>query len=489
MSIIERAPSVPESDSTSIAALHTAFAEQKRAFTADPYPSLDERVAQIQAVVEVVLAHRDEMKAALQADFGRHPEAVADLIEILGVAARAEYNLRHLEEWMRADERELDPALWGGASASVRPQPKGVIGNMVPWNFPFDISFGPLIDMLGAGNRVILKPSDLSPACGELIASMIAKAFEPERVTVVCGGLELAKAFPTLAWDHLLYTGGPAVGKSVMRAAAENLVPVTLELGGKSPAILAADSVDATSVANVIGMKLLKSGQVCVAPDHVLVPRDQLDEFVTLATDHVREMVPGASGGQDVTGIIADQHLERLERMLDQARDAGYTVIQPDADGEVNRETRQMPLSLVVDPGEELDVVREEIFGPILPVVPYDDLDEAIASINAGERPLGLFIYTQDSETADHVLATTHSGGACVNLSVLHGALAPLPFGGSGNSGMGRHHGVEGFREFSNPRGVFVRGKSEDVVDAFNPPYRTLEAIVEAGYAQIDGAA
>ncbi|MCU1545666.1 MAG: aldehyde dehydrogenase [Homoserinimonas sp.] len=477
---------VEEDDKTAIARLKEIHQAQKRAFIAHPYPTFAEREALVNAVVGMVLSHRQEMKDALHADFGWHPEPIADLIEVLGMASRAQYTLAELPKWMAEDRREIDPGMWGAASATVRYQPKGVIGNMVPWNFPFDIGFGPLIDMLAAGNRVILKPSDLGPNCGALMASMIASTFDENQVAVSLGGFELAKAFPSLAWDHLMFTGSPATGKKVMEAAAQNLVPVTLELGGKSPAIVTAGAVNEATVTNLIGMKLLKSGQVCVAPDHVFVPRTSLDTFIELVRTHVSTNLPGHTASDDSTGIISDRHLDRLLAMVDQARDAGYEVIQPEVGASTNREKRQTPLTLVVNPGPELDVMKEEIFGPILPVIAYDDLDEVIASLNAGERPLGLYVYSHDEAIISHVLESTTSGGVCVNLSLIHGAIPQLPFGGIGNSGMGRHHSVEAFREFSNARGVLVRGSAPDNIDAINPPYRSLEGMISAIYAQID---
>ena len=486
MSIIEHDITEVAEDGQEIERLQRLVALQKAAFLADPYPSLETRTERINALVGAVIAHREEIKASMVSDFGWHPGSLVDLIEVLGIGGRAQYVLSHLEEWMSPEERDIDPAMWGDASAQIRHRPKGVVGNMVPWNFPFDIAFGPLVDMLAAGNRVIIKPSDYSVAGGEVIRAVVESVFAEDLVAVVTGGIELARTFPTMAWDHLMYTGSPNVGRLVMRAAAENLVPVTLELGGKNPVIVAADAVDEATVTQVIGMKLLKSGQVCTAPDHVYVPRAQLDRFVSLVQDHVQANLPDFTASQDATGIISERHLDRLLGMVSQARDAGYRVVEPDEGGVVDRVTRRMRFAMVVEPGPELDVMREEIFGPVLGVLPYDDLDEVIASVNAGERPLGLYVYTADRAVAERVMNQTSSGGVCVNLCLLQGALAPLAFGGVGNSGMGRHHGVEGFREFSYPRGVFSRGTGADVVDLINPPYRALEGMIDGAFSAMD---
>ncbi len=465
-------------DGPAIADLHRLFELQRSAFLADPYPSAEERRGHLAALAGMVLGHREEIRAAMSADFAVHPELFTDLVEVLGVAGRAAYAIEHLDEWMAESERATDPGLYGTARAGVRYQPKGVVGTIVPWNFPFDLSVGPLVEMLAAGNRVIIKPSDHTPACAELLERMISATFPEDRVAVTVGGLPLAKEFPTLRWDHLLYTGSPAIGREIARAAAENLVPVTLELGGKCPAILAADSVDAASVREVIGTKLIKNGQMCISVDYALVPRAQVDDFVAHAERYLTEELPDYARSAHCTGIITERHLDRLVTLLDESRAAGARVVT--LGGEGDHATRRLPLSLVVDPPEHSRIMQEEIFGPILPVVPYDDLDDALAELNAGERPLGLYVYSKDPQLAEDVLRRTTSGGACINVCASQGALPSLGFGGIGQSGYGRHHGIEGFREFSNPRGVVVRGTG-DLIKAFLPPYgAAAQAIVDS---------
>lgn len=488
MTLIDRTETLDNADSDAIAVLHEAFERQRRAFVAGPLPTLDERRGHLEALAGMMMSNRDRIREAMSADFAVHPELFTDLIETLGVAGRAAYAIGQLEKWMADEVREADPAVFGSARAFIRHQPKGVIGNIVPWNFPFDLGVGPLVEMLAAGNRVIVKSSDFTPACGELLSEMIAATFEPERVTVAVGGLELAKTFPTLPWDHLLYTGSPSIGRVIMRAAAENLTPVTLELGGKCPAILTDRSVDETSVGNILGTKMIKNGQMCISVDYVLVPRAEVSEFIDLARRYVKERTPGYSSSNSCTGIITERHLDRLIEMRRQAVDAGYEVIDLEDGGMVNRDTRQMPLSLIVDPGNDLGVMQEEIFGPLLPVKPYDSLDDAIAFVNAGERPLGLYVFGDDEAATGKVLDSITSGGACVNTCAMQGAVPSLGFGGSGNSGMGRHHGIEGFREFSNPRGIVVRGEG-DLNEAFFAPYGdTLAAITSAAFGDAPGS-
>ena len=482
MSILEApahalaAPS--DDDRDAIAALRSAFEAQRVAFAADRRPGLDVRRERVGRIIPMMLANRERISEALRTDFGAHPAPAADLIETLGVVGRAQYVLQNLDAWMQPSPREMDPAMFGASRAYIQAQPKGVVGNIVPWNFPFDIGVGPMIEMLAAGNRVILKPSEYAPTSAALLREMIAAHFEPELAWVALGGLDLARAFADLPWDHLLYTGSPDVGRQIMAAAARNLTPVTLELGGKCPAVVLPGGVDAASVKSVIGTKIVKNGQMCVSVDYALVPRGEMDAFASLATEFMRQAAPDYAGGPDCTGIISLRHLDRLGDMLQEAEDRQSRIVALEPHGEVDRATRRMPMSLVLDPAPDLRIMKEEIFGPILPVVPYDDLEQALAFINAGERPLGLYVLGRDQQQIDHVLDTTHSGGAAVNTCALQGALPSLGFGGVGTSGMGRHHGVEGFREFSNMRGVVVQGEG-DQIDAFFAPYAKAAAIVD----------
>ena len=466
-------------DADAIGTLHDRFAAQKRAFLTDPYPSLEARIANLQALIAMMVANSDAIVAAMSADFGSHPAAASEMVEVMGVIARATHAIEALPGYMTPESRAVDPAFFGTATAAIRHQPKGVIGNIVPWNFPFDLAIGPLIDMLAAGNRAIIKPSEYTPACAALMARMIAETFDADLVTVIEGGLALSRAFADLRWDHLLYTGSPNVGREIMMAAARNLVPVTLELGGKCPAILTPGAVTAANVADVIGTKLIKSGQVCISVDYTLVPRDELDAFVTLATDHFRATTPAYSRSDDCAGIISERHLDRIAAMIDDARASGATIVDPEENSATDRATRRMPFTMIVDPGPDTRVMREEIFGPILPIVAYDGVDDAIAFVNAGERPLGLYVFGDDPAVTGRVVERTVSGGAAINACAMHAALPNMGFGGVGNSGMGRHHGPEGFREFSNPRGVFTRGTG-DAIPLFYPPYANAAAMLAA---------
>ena len=483
MSILETpvqasTPPDAQADHAAIAALRSAFDLQRRAFAADRRPTLEVRRERISRISPMMLGAREAIAQALAADFGAHPGPAADLLEVLAVVGRVGHVAEHLHIWMARDERPMDPGLFGTARAYMELRPKGVVGNMIPWNFPFDIGVGPMVEMLAAGNRVILKPSEYAPRCAQLLADMVAEHFEPDLAHVAVGGVELARAFCDLPWDHLMYTGNPGVGRQVMAAAARNLTPVTLELGGKCPAVLLPGSVDAETVKTVIGTKVVKNGQMCVSVDYALVPRDEMERFADLARAFMDGAAPGYSQGPDCTGIISLRHLERLEAMLQEARDAQSRIVTLEAeDAPADRAGRRMPMRLVLDPAPDLRIMQEEIFGPILPVVPYDDLQEALDRINDGERPLGLYVLGRDRTQVERVLAGTSSGGAAVNTCAVQAGLPSLGFGGSGMSGMGRHHGIEGFREFSIQRGVVERGEG-DHIDAFFAPYTKAGALV-----------
>src|SRR3954469_17670761 len=399
MALIEQDARPSTNDADAIEELEQIVGRQRAAFLADPYPSLEERMGLLQALAGMVMGHRSQIQEAMNSDFGVHPDTATDLIEVLGVAGRAAYAAGHLEQWMAADPRETDPQLYGSGKAFVLPQPKGVVGNIVPWNFPFDLSVAPLVEMLAAGHRVVIKAPESTRACAEVLRDMVRGTFDPERVDVVVGGLELAKAFTAVRWDHLLYTGSPSIGREIAKAAAEQLVPVTLELGGKCPAILAEDSIDAETVHQILGTKAIKNGQMCISVDYCMVPRDKLEDFAQLCEAHARENMAGYCSSDSCTGIITERHLERLRSLLGEARERGADVrVLEDGPGGAEPAARQMPISLVVDPPEDLGLMREEIFGPILPVKAYDSLDEAVDYANDGERPLALYVFSQDDQ-------------------------------------------------------------------------------------------
>jgi coniferyl-aldehyde dehydrogenase len=464
-------------NTTTISELRSAFDQQRTAFAADPYPALEARLRSLATLRSVCAAVSGKLERALRADFGSHDRSIGLLWELSGVLSRIQYTESQLAAWLEPQDRGSEPA--GGARAYVRYQPKGVIGNMAPWNFPVDISLGPLVDILAAGNCAIVKPSELAPHSAELVRGAIAEHFDAKQVHVVTGGVELAEAFTQLPWDHLIYTGNPAVARKVLAAAAQNLVPVTLELGGKCPTLIAPDRVNDDSLAEVLSIKAVKSGQVCINTDYVLVPRAKLEEVVTALQRLWNSMFPSFSTSPSATGIINQRHYDRLSGYLAEAKTRGVRVVAlGDERGDPSR--RVLPLQLVIDPPDDLALMQDEIFGPILPIKPYDSVDQAVAYINAHERPLALYVFTDDAAVADDVLSRTTSGGACVNAIAVHSSLPSLPFGGIGHSGMGSHHGFEGFQTFSHARSVFRRG-AVNPWEIMRPPWgEPLAALAKA---------
>ncbi len=463
--------------------LNRIFHLQKEAFLCNPYPSAEQRIELMQRVPGMMRQHRERILAALDADFGGHSREQGDLVEIIGMFDRAKFNIDHVRQWMKPVRKAANPITMGKSKAYIRYQPKGVIGNMVSWNFPFDIGIGPMLDALGAGNRVIIKPSDMSLTCGQVLQEMIAETFDEDQVAVVNGDLELAKYFPTLPWDHLIYTGSGAVGREIMKAAAVNLVPVTLELGGKCPVIVGADKVtDPATIATIGGIKAIKRGQMCVSVDYCLVPESGLQAFTQALTDFMQQNFSAQNGAAHSCGIISERHLKRLNHLVAEARDAGAQVIQIGTD--LKPGERHMPFYLVVNPAEDLSVMREEIFGPIIPIKTYQTTQDAIRFVTKGDRPLGLYVFSDNAQFINEITRNTHSGGVAINAVAAQAAQPSLAFGGVGASGMGRHHGEEGFRELSNPRGYFVR-RPGGVLNWITPPYGadTRHLIEDAAYA------
>ena len=457
--------------------LRSAFERQRAGFAAAPYPTLEERQAALSALRGACAFVTPRIARALVADFGSHDPNIGLLWELSGVLARIQHASEQLPRWLEPVDRGSEPA--GGARSYVRYQPKGVIGNMAPWNFPVDISLGPLVDILAAGNRAIVKPSELAPHCAELVRQAVAENFQPDHVHVVTGGVQLAEVFTRVPSTTEIYTGNPTVARKVLAAAAENLVPVTLELGGKCPTLIAPDRVNEDSLAEVLSIKAVKSGQVCINTDYLLVPRAELERTVTTLQSLWARMFPSFVASESATGIIDRRHFTRLQGYLTEAQARGVRVVQLGHEA-ADLERRVLPLSLVVDPPDDLALMQEEIFGPILPIKPYDSLEQAIAYINAHERPLALYVFTDDEATADRVLSQTTSGGACVNAIATHASLPALPFGGIGHSGMGCHHGYEGFQTFSHARSIFRRG-AVNPWELMRPPWgEALEAVAKA---------
>ncbi|MDO9432843.1 MAG: coniferyl aldehyde dehydrogenase, partial [Phenylobacterium sp.] len=412
---------------------------------------------------------------ALNQDFGSRSKEATAFTDVAASIGPLKHARAHLTKWMRPEKRKPTPAILGlfGAKAEIRYQPKGVVGIISPWNFPVNLTFAPLAGVLAAGNRAMIKPSEFTPATSELMAVMFAGAFSDEEIAVVTGGPEVGQAFAGLAFDHMIFTGATNIARHVMRAAADNLVPLTLELGGKSPVILGQSADIAVASARIMNGKTLNAGQICLAPDYVLTPRESLEPFVAGAQAAVAKMFPTLKDNPDYTAIVAQRHYDRIKNYVDDARAKGARIVELKPDGEdlSQQEHRKIAPTLIIDPTDDMLVMQEEIFGPVLPVKTYGGIDEAIAYVNKGDRPLGLYYFGTDEAEREKVLNATTAGGVTINDVVFHVAQENLPFGGVGPSGMGSYHGVDGFREFSHAKSIYTQIKADKPLQQMRPPY------------------
>jgi coniferyl-aldehyde dehydrogenase len=402
------------------------------------------------------------------------------------VLGRTNYFLEHLPAWLARERIDLGPE-HGSSHGEILLLPKGVMGNIAPWNFAIESALIMCVDMLAAGNRVIVKPSELAPATAQAVADAVAAYFDPDLLGVVQGGPELAQEFAAMPWDHLTFTGSPRIGRLVAQTAARNMVPVTLELGGKNPALFAPDGVAEELVRLFLSFRTLKSGQVCTSPDLVLVPRAQIENWIALAKSVWQQAYPAYVGTDQCIGIINTAHFERLSGYVEEARARGVQIEGLNGDAP-DSARRHFPLTLVVDPPADLGCMTEEVFGPVIPVVPYDDFDSAFARINAGETPLGAYIATHDPALAARFIREVRSGGAAVNNFGLQGGHVALPFGGLGNSGQGCHSARQGFLNYSHAKSVFWGASDSIVHKVLEPPLSDLTGMAANGLYEASGS-
>ncbi|HEY0301148.1 MAG TPA: coniferyl aldehyde dehydrogenase [Rhizomicrobium sp.] len=447
--------------------------KQRQAHLKDGAPSAEKRLEWLDRSIALLIGHKDAITDALREDFGHRSVEASLFTDVAGSIGPLKHAKAHLKTWMKREKRKVTPAILGlfGAKAYVEYQPKGVVGVISPWNFPFNLTFTPLAGIFAAGNRVMIKPSEFTPRCSELMARMFASAYDESEVAVCTGGPEVGGAFSKLAFDHLLFTGATSIAYHVMKAAAENLVPTTLELGGKSPVIVG-DSADmALTAKRVMQGKTMNAGQICLAPDYVMVPEGKSREFVKQAADAIGTMFPTLKDNPDYTSVINQRHYDRLQGYLDDARAKGAEIVELNPAKEDFRQQpyHKIPPTLVLNPTDDMAIMKDEIFGPLLPVKTYNTVDEAIAYVNAHQRPLGLYYFGKDGPEQDKVLARTTSGGVSVNDTIMHVAMEDLPFGGIGPSGMGAYHGIDGFRTFSHAKAVF-RQTGRALTAVIRPP-------------------
>jgi len=453
-----------------LAGLRTAWMRQR--------PSLPQRRADLQRLRTTLKARLPDMAQAIAADFGHRSHHESLLADGMAVLSEIDHLLRHLRRWSRPRRASPGWRLWP-ARAEVRPVPVGVIGVIAPWNYPVNLALVPLATAIAAGNHVLLKPSEQAPQTAAFLRRLIAEAFPADRVAVVEGDAEVAAAFAALPLDHLVFTGSTAVGRKVMAAAAANLTPLTLELGGKSPAIVCADYPHAQAAARLATGKWFNAGQTCIAPDYVLAPDSLLPQLVEALRTQVRERYGDFSGPlPDYTRIINDAHYRRLRQAIDEARARGAEVIElANVDPARAERERLIAPTLVLRPPPDAQLMQEEIFGPVLPLLGYRTLDDAIAFVNARPRPLALYPFSRDRRQVERILEGIVAGGVTVNDSLLHFAASGLPFGGVGASGMGAYHGRAGFDAMSKLLPILWQ-RPRSATDRLKPPYAKIDRLL-----------
>jgi len=459
------------SGASGIEQLHSVLAAQRAGFLRDGPPSLAQRLASLDTLKRILLENTEAFVAAVAADFGHRSRHETLLADIAPCIEGIKHMRKHLSGWMKP-ERRATSINFLLAKARILRQPLGVIGIISPWNYPVYLAFSPIAAALAAGNRVMLKPSEYTPATSALMARVLAAAFPQEQVATVLGGPEVGEQFSRLAFDHLLFTGATSVGRHVMRAAAENLVPVTLELGGKSPVIVDADYAMDKAVGSIVTGKLLNAGQTCIAPDYIFVADGKVDEFVDRTRQQVAAMYPTLKDNPDYSSVVNARHHDRLKGLIEDARSKGARIVEINPANEHldQQSAHKIAPTLILDATDDMKVMQDEIFGPLMPVKSYARLEQAIDYVNSHPRPLALYYFGNDAARTEQVLSRTTSGGACVNDTMMHIAQEDLPFGGVGPSGMGSYHGREGFLTFSHSKSVLYQSKL-NITAMVRPPY------------------
>ncbi|MES1990221.1 MAG: coniferyl aldehyde dehydrogenase [Pseudomonadota bacterium] len=460
---------------------------QKAAHIKEGAPSAERRIDWIDRAIALVVDNQKDIAEALASDFGHRSHEQTLLTDVMGSIGPLKHAKKHLREWMKPEKRKVQfPLNLLGAKARVEFQPLGVVGIISPWNFPINLTWTPLAGVFSAGNRAIIKPSEFTPATSELMARMIRSVYDETEVAVVTGGPAVGEAFARQPFDHLLFTGATSIAYHVMRAAAENLVPLTLELGGKSPVIISKSAKMDDAAAKVMTGKTLNAGQICLAPDYVFVPESRVDEFVTEATKSVKKMFPTLKDNPDYTSIINQRHYDRINGYVEDARAKGAKIVEinPANEDMSQQQAHKIAPTLIVNPTDDMKVMQDEIFGPVLPIKTYKDISEVLGYVNGHARPLGLYYFGEDAGEERVVLDRTTSGGVTVNDVIMHVSMEDLPFGGVGPSGMGAYHGKDGFRTFSHAKAVYVQTKVKMVSEMFRAPYgaktrKTLASMIK----------
>ena len=440
------------------------LARQRNAFNREGNVAYETRINRLDRCIALLVDHQQEICEAVNKDFGcrsRHVTLLTDIYTSVNSLKNAKKNLK---KWMKPEKRKAPmPLNFFGAKTVIRYQPKGVIGIMTPWNVPVNMIFSPLADILAAGNRAIIKPSEFTPETANVMKSLFAKYFDETEIAFAIGGPEVGAAFSSLPLDHIIFTGGTGVGKMVMKAAAENLTPVTLELGGKSPVIVS-DSMPAGEAAEkLITGKSMNSGQLCISPDYAFVPTSQLEAFIAGCKETINQLFPRIVDNADFVALINERHFDRIKSYIEDARVKGARIVELNPANEnwqdkESNPSHKIPLHLIIDPSDDMLCMQEEIFGPILNIKTYRKVDDCLNYINSKPRPLALYYFGKNKDEQEHILDHSIAGGVSINDIAMHYACDDIPFGGVGPSGMGHYHGFEGFKTFSHAKSVFKQG-------------------------------
>ena len=455
--------------------LNKILEKQKKAHLRDGPLSVETRKEWIDRCIALLIKYQNEIVDAISEDFGHRSTESSLLADVAGSIGSLKSAKENIKKWVKPEKRKVTPAILGllGAKLRVEYQPLGTVGVISPWNFPVTLTFGPLGSIFAAGNRAMIKPSEFTPKTSELMKTMFEEAFTEEEVAVFTGGPDLGEAFSSLPFDHLLFTGATSIAKHVMRAASENLVPVTLELGGKSPVIISKNTNFDMSVKRVMAGKTMNAGQICLAPDYVFVPKDKKEDFISQSKKTVSEMYPSLKDNPDYTSVINQRHYDRLQGYVEEAKEKGFEVVEinPSNEDFSQQAHHKIPPTLIVDPDDSLSVMKEEIFGPILSVKTYEDIEDTVDYINSNDRPLGLYYFGDDKKEMQSVLENTTSGGVTINDVVFHVGQENAPFGGVGPSGTGSYHGIEGFKNFSHTKTIYTQSSFDGLFGLFRPPF------------------
>ena len=465
--------------SSSTNELQQVLTSMKRAHLAQGPADLSLRQDRLLRCINLVNNNRQQLIEAMKADFGHRSEYQSLVSDIASTMKMLKHAYDNVEEWMKDTCVEAPEP---GMQTRIQHQPLGVVGIISPWNFPINLAFGPLAGVFAAGNTAMLKPSELTPRTSELLAELVGANFDPEELEVVLGDAKVGQAFSELPFDHLVFTGSTGVGKHVMRAAAENLVPVTLELGGKSPVMIDTDADIARAVDKTLTVKTFNVGQICLSPDYVLLPEQVLTQFIDAAKAFIATAFPSMLGNPDYTTIISERHYQRLMGLLQDAQEKGAQIVSLAPEGEVSHDatTRTIAPHLVAGVTDDMAIMQEEIFGPLLPIKTYQDRLDAISYINANAKPLAAYYFGHDQGKQQHFADHTRSGGLVINDVMTHVTIDDLPFGGVGPSGMGAYHGEHGFKQFSHAKPVVIQSHDSASSTRLRAPYAEKQAALAA---------